>query len=65
MILFFKLIDIKFSINFHIKIIFESYIDFKFFSNFFQSILSMLYTSFMKLSIVSIFLQTIENSIIS
>ena len=64
MILFFKLIDMKFSINFCIEMIFESYIDFKFFSNFFQSILSTLYALFMKLSTVSIFLQIIENSII-
>ena len=65
MISFFKLIDVKFSINFCIEIIFDSYIDFKYFLNLFQSVLSTLYASFIKLSIVSIFLQIIENSIIS
>ena len=62
---FVNLIDVKFSINFRIHSIFESYINFKYFSNFFQSVLSTLYASFIKLSIVSIFLQIIKNSIIS
>ena len=65
MISFFRLIDVEFSINFCIEIIFDSYIDFKYFLNLFQSVLSTLYASFIELSTVSIFLQIIENLIIS